>query len=92
MSLGPGIPDPVPGGAIPRKMHGHKVPSCVAIKKKAILGGLRHEYRLEQAAAYPDEVFAHYNQLESSVARYSKKSDQVALPPDAGFGEDAFDL
>jgi hypothetical protein len=21
-----------------------------------------------------------------------KKSDQVALPPDAGFGEDAFDL
>ena len=61
MSLGPGIPDPVPGGAIPRKMHGHKVPSCVAIKKKAILGGLRHEYRLEQAAAYPDEVFAHYS-------------------------------
>ena len=30
MSLGPGIPDPVPGGAIPRKMHGHKVPSGVA--------------------------------------------------------------
>jgi hypothetical protein len=51
MSLGPGIPDPVKGGAIPRKMHGHKVPSGVAIKKRAILGGLHHEYRLEQAAA-----------------------------------------
>jgi len=51
MSLGPGIPDPVLGGAIPRKVHGHKVPSGVAIKKKAILGGLHHEYRLEQAAA-----------------------------------------
>ena len=51
MSLGPGIPHPVPGGAIPRKMHGHKVSSGVAIKKRAILGGLHHEYRLEQAAA-----------------------------------------
>ena len=51
MGLGPGIPDPVPGGAIPPKMHGHKVPSGVAIKKKAILGGLYHEYRPEQAAA-----------------------------------------
>jgi len=37
MSLGPGIPDSVLGGAIPRKKHGHKVPSGVAIKKKAIL-------------------------------------------------------
>jgi len=51
MSLGPGIPHPVPGGAIPRKMRGHKVSSGVAIKKRAILGGLHHEYRLEQAAA-----------------------------------------
>ena len=51
MSLGPGIPDPVQGGAIPRKMHGHKVPSGVAIKKRAILAGLHHEYRLERAAA-----------------------------------------
>jgi len=51
MSLGPGIPDPVPGRAIPRKMHGHKVPSDTAIKKRAILGGLHHEYRLEQPAA-----------------------------------------
>ena len=50
MSLGPGIPDPVPGGAIPRKMHGHKVPNGAAIKKRVILGGLHHEYRLEQAA------------------------------------------
>jgi len=32
-------------------VHGHKVPSGVAIKKTAILGGLHHEYRLEQAAA-----------------------------------------
>jgi transposase InsO family protein len=51
MSLGPGIPDPAPGGAIPRKKHGHKVPSGAAIKKRAILGGLHHEYRLEQVAA-----------------------------------------
>src|SRR5215469_385226 len=51
MSLGPGIPDPVPGGSIPRKMHRHKVPRGVAIKKRAILGGLHHEYRLEHAAA-----------------------------------------
>jgi len=47
---GPGIPDP-PGGAIPRKMLGHKVLSSLAIKKRALLGGLHHEYRLEQAAA-----------------------------------------
>jgi len=51
MSLGPDIPDPVPGGAIPRKMHGHRVATGVAIKKRAILGRLHHEYRLEQAAA-----------------------------------------
>jgi hypothetical protein len=47
---GPGIPDPVPGVAIPRKMLGHKVLSSLAIKKRAILSGLHHEYRLEQAA------------------------------------------
>ena len=49
MSLGPGIPDSVLGGAIPRKMHGHKVPSG----QKAILGGLHHECRLEQLQRDP---------------------------------------
>ena len=46
------------------KLHGPKVPSGVAIKRRAILGGLHHEYRLEQAAADPDQVFAHYTCCE----------------------------
>ena len=50
-SLGPGIPAPPPGlpvnGQIPR----HEVPEGFLIKKKSILGGLHHEYRLEKVAA-----------------------------------------
>jgi transposase InsO family protein len=50
-SLGPGIPDPAPGLPVRRQVQRHQVPGDFLIKKKAVLGGLHHEYRLERAAA-----------------------------------------
>jgi putative transposase len=50
-SLGPGIPAPPPGLPVRRQIQRHKIPKRFLIKKKAILGGLHHEYRLEKIAA-----------------------------------------
>lgn len=50
-SLGPGIPDPPPGLPLAWQVHRHDVPRDFSIKKKSILGGLHHEYRLERIAA-----------------------------------------
>jgi putative transposase len=50
-SLGPGIPDPGPGLPVAQQDHRHRVVEGFAIKKKSILGGLHHEYRLERIAA-----------------------------------------
>jgi hypothetical protein len=49
-SLGPGIPEPI-SGMTPLAIHRHRLPSNVTVRAKAVLGGLHHEYRLEQAAA-----------------------------------------
>jgi putative transposase len=50
-SLGPGIPDPRPGLPVKRQIHRHEVPEGFVIKKKSILSGLHHEYRLHRVAA-----------------------------------------
>jgi putative transposase len=51
MSLGPGIPDPPPVSLVFEQGHRHAVPDGFLVKKKSILGGLHHEYRLERIAA-----------------------------------------
>jgi putative transposase len=50
LSLGPGIPDP-PEGLPATLMGTHKIPAGFGLRKKAVLGGLHHEYRLERMAA-----------------------------------------
>jgi putative transposase len=50
-SLGPGIPDPPSGLPVLQQIHRQAVSEGFAIKKKSILGGLHHEYRLERIAA-----------------------------------------
>jgi putative transposase len=50
-SLGPGIPAPPPGLPVKGQIPRHEVPEGYVIKKKSILGGLHHEYRLEKVAA-----------------------------------------
>jgi putative transposase len=50
-SLGPGIPDPPPGSPVTEQIRRHVVPDGFSIKKKPILAGLHHEYRLERIAA-----------------------------------------
>lgn len=50
-SLGPGIPNPPPGSPVTEQIRRHLVPDGFSIKKKPILGGLHHEYRLERIAA-----------------------------------------
>jgi putative transposase len=49
-SLGPGIPEPL-SEAIPLAAHRHRLPSNCFVRARTVLGGLHHEYRLEQAAA-----------------------------------------
>src|SRR5262245_1232508 len=46
-SLGPGIPD----GANAPVLQGHRIPNGHGVAAKRVLGGLHHEYRLEQIAA-----------------------------------------
>jgi transposase InsO family protein len=51
LSLGPGIPDPPRGLPVKQRPGGHIIPNNYLIKKRSILGGLHHEYRLEEVAA-----------------------------------------
>jgi transposase InsO family protein len=51
-SLGPEIPETFSVGPVPLpKIHGHKLPRDCEIRARDILGGLHHEYWLEQRAA-----------------------------------------
>jgi transposase InsO family protein len=49
-SLGPGIPDPSAGIPAPRSL-GHSIPRGHRVTSSVVLGGLHHEYRLEEIAA-----------------------------------------
>ena len=51
MSLGPGIPNPLPGLPVKPLVRRHEVPEGFFIKKKAILSGLHHQYQLQRVAA-----------------------------------------
>ena len=50
MSLGPGIPTPLPHPP-PANGSRHRIPSGHVIRSTAVLGGLHHEYALEKTAA-----------------------------------------
>jgi putative transposase len=50
MSLGPGIPAPLKPSP-PHSEHRHRLPPGHRVRRKAVLGGLHHEYWLEKVAA-----------------------------------------
>jgi transposase InsO family protein len=50
MSLGPGIPSPIHPSP-PQSEHRHRLPQGHRVRRKAVLGGLHHEYWLEKVAA-----------------------------------------
>ena len=51
MSLGPGIPWPRRTLPVPRQTHRHRIPTRQRVVARPVIGGLHHEYRLEQKAA-----------------------------------------
>jgi hypothetical protein len=51
MSLGPGIPQPLPHFPVPLQAHRHRLPVHLYVVARPILGGLHYEYRLESKAA-----------------------------------------
>jgi putative transposase len=51
MVLGPGIPQPPPSLPVPPQAHRHCMPEHLRLVARPILGGLHHEYRLEQKTA-----------------------------------------
>ena len=51
MSLGPGIPHPPPHLPVLLHAHRHRIPTSLQVVARPILGGLHHEYRLEEKAA-----------------------------------------
>ena len=50
-ALGPGIPESAGTTFFAPKGRGHRLPPNARIRKKSVLGGLHHEYRLERIAA-----------------------------------------
>ena len=48
MSLGPGVPDPPIGVPVPIQRDRHRLGNALKIVVAPILGGLHHEYSLEQ--------------------------------------------
>jgi len=49
-SLGPGIPEPI-SGTIPLATERHSLANNCIVRARAVLGGLHHEYRMEDVAA-----------------------------------------
>jgi transposase InsO family protein len=50
MALGPGIPQPSVSLPVPRQVHRHRLPEHLRVRARPILGGLHHDYQLEEAA------------------------------------------
>jgi putative transposase len=51
MSLGPGIPQPPLPLPVAQQTHRHRLPPHLRVMARPLLGGLHHEYRLEEQAA-----------------------------------------
>lgn len=51
MALGPGIPQPLFPSPVPLRTHRHRLPTPMSVVAHPILGGLHHEYRLEEQVA-----------------------------------------
>ena len=49
-ALGPGLPEPVQA-TIPVSGHRHRLPAGYRVSKTQVVGGLHHEYRLEEDVA-----------------------------------------
>jgi putative transposase len=51
MTLGPGIPQPPPHVPAPQHVYQHQIPGYMQVIAHPILGGLHHEYQLQEKAA-----------------------------------------
>ena len=51
MSLGPGIPQPPASLPVPLHEHRHRISQHLQVVAHTVLGGLHHDYRLEEKAA-----------------------------------------
>jgi transposase InsO family protein len=51
MSLGPGIPEPIRTFPVLRQAHRHRMPTGQRLVARPVIGGLHHDYGLEQQAA-----------------------------------------
>ena len=51
MALGPGIPQPSAALPVALQAHRHRLPAHFRVVTRPILGGLHHEYRLEEHVA-----------------------------------------
>jgi hypothetical protein len=51
MSLGPGIPLPIQTLPVPQQAHQHQIPTGQCVMARPVIGGLHHEYRLQQKTA-----------------------------------------